>query len=164
MVFIVCVIGSNKLMQAFTIKMRFFYSILLFFFIVAQSQAQTTKADDILGNWITPEKDLIVNCYKVHDKYFGKIVWYKHYGDALPHENYSVPQAQWINYVVMRNFVFVNNQWDEGEILEIKKGKKYDAFIKKNSANALVVTGYFMFKFLNEAQYFNRFDEAQLPK
>lgn len=141
-----------------------FFGFILLLFIVTKSNAQTAKADDIIGNWITPEKDLIVNCYKVHDKYFGKIVWYKHYGDAMANDKYSVPQAQWINYVVMKNFVFENNQWDSGEIIEIKKGKNYDAYIKKGSANALVVTGYFMFKFLNEVQYFNRYDEVQLPK
>jgi len=125
--------------------------------------SQTIKADDILGNWITPEKDLIVNCYKVNNKYFGKIVWYKRYGNELPDEVYSVPQTKWINYTVMKNFVFSNNQWIDGNIIEIKKGKSYDAYIKKGSKNALVVTGYFMFKFLNQMQYFNRYEESQLP-
>lgn len=125
--------------------------------------SQTIKADDILGNWITPEKDLIVNCYKVNNKYFGKIVWYKRYGNELPDEVYSVPQTKWINYTVMKNFVFSDNTWIDGNIIEIKKGKSYDAYIKKGSKNALVVTGYFMFKFLNQVQYFNRYEESQLP-
>ncbi len=125
--------------------------------------SQTIKADDILGNWITPEKDLIVNCYKVNNKYFGKIVWYKRYGNELPDEVYSVPQTKWINYTVMKNFVFSDNTWIDGNIIEIKKGKSYDAYIKKGSKNALVVTGYFMFKFLNQVQYFNRYEESLLP-
>lgn len=144
-------------------KLKYYIVAIVLLFNYCLCISQTIKADDILGNWITPEKDLIVNCYKVDNKYYGRIVWYKHYGNELPDEVYVVPQSKWISYVVMKDFTFIDNQWANGTIIEIKKGKSYSAFIKKGSKNALVVTGYFMFKFLNQVQYFNRYEEAQLP-
>jgi len=139
--------------------------ICTFFLLIAivDAIAQEVKADDILGNWITPEKDLVVHCYKVNNQYFGKIVWFKKYGDAIPDEVYAVPQEKWLHYVVMKDFVFQKSKWKNGKITEVRKGATYDAYIAIENKNTLNVKGFYVLKFINKSQLFKRYEESKLP-
>jgi len=132
-------------------------------FITNNITAQTTVADKLIGNWISPEKDLIVQCYKQNNKYYGKIIWFKEYFDNTPDNPDALPESQWKSTVVMKDFIYQDNEWSNGKILQLKTCKTYDAFIKIQNENTLQVTGFVFFRFLSETITFSRYNEAKLP-
>ena len=115
------------------------------------------NGDRILGNWISGERDLIVNCYKVDGKYFGKLVWFKKYNDEDhgPKEG-GIPEDQWLNAIVLKNLVYENEKWVKGEILDLNTGKKYSNEIKMEDENSIVVTGYVLFPVFGKSITFTR--------
>jgi len=119
--------------------------------------------DQIIGDWVSPKRDLIVRCYKENNIYYGKVVWFYKYHDNEPDDPNGVPEVQWLNSVVMNKFLFADNEWAGGEIYDLKSGKKYDSFIQLNNSNSLKVTGYVFFRFLSESTIFTRYQELKLP-
>ncbi len=142
--------------------MRYFLFFILSSFTFIGSKL-TNSNDQIIGNWISPDKDVIVNCYKVGDQYFGKVVWFKKYYDDKHGKNPTVPEDQWINSVVMKHFVFKDNEWKDGEIYDLNSGKSYSSFIEMDEVNSLKVTGYIWLSIFGETTVFNRYLEAKLP-
>ena len=125
--------------------------------------ANTLDADKIIGNWISPEKDLIVQCYKTNNKYYGKIIWFKEYFDNAPDNPDALPESQWKSTVVMKDFIYQDNEWSDGKIFQLKSCKTYDAYIKLNNENTLQVTGYVFFRFLSETINFTRYTDSKFP-
>ena len=138
--------------------------IFLFYIIsLTNCFSQTNKADMILGDWISPEKDVIVQCYKKNNMYYGKIVWFKKYYYNLKHDPNAVPERNWLNIDVIAKFKYIEDEWREGEIYALKKGKTYEGFIKMKDKNTMEVTGFVYFRMLGEKLHFTRYLEKQLP-
>ena len=140
--------------------------LILFFFCwfsITQSFAQSNEADMILGDWISPQKDVIVQCYKKNNMYYGKIVWFKKYYYDLKHDPNVVPEIRWMNIDVIAKFVYANNEWSGGEIYALRKGKTYEGFIQMKDKNTRVVTGFAYIRMLSETLHFTRYLEKQLP-
>lgn len=141
-------------MQLFSI----FY--LLFSLVFAP---QSTDADKIIGYWISPKKDLIVQCYKGKDgKYHGKMAWFKVYTGDSERYNCDVPENEWINKIVLTGFDYKENEWSGGTIKDLKKCNTYDAFIQLQPDGTLKATGFVVFRWLSESMTFKRFN-GKLP-
>jgi uncharacterized protein (DUF2147 family) len=126
-------------------------------------KSQTYKPDQILGYWISPKKDLIVQCYKFNNLYYGKVVWfYKYYGNE-PEDPDGMPENKWVNTIVMDKFSFSDNEWSGGEIHDLKHGKVYDSYICLLDSNTLKVTGYIIFRFLSQSETFTRYQQSKIP-
>ncbi len=143
-------------------KIAFILALICF---STQIQAQRLKADQIVGDWMSPEKDLIVHCYKDNDKYFGKVIWFKKYNnnariDAVD-DSGGVPESKWLNTIVMSNLVFDNDEWDDGRVFQLKTGKSYRAFVKMKNENTLRLTGYVLLPIFSESVTFTRLQEAE---
>jgi uncharacterized protein (DUF2147 family) len=65
--------------------------------------------------------------------------------------------------LLMKDFIFQDNEWSKGKIYQLKTCKTYDAFIKLRNDDALEVTGYVFFRFLSETITFKRYIENKLP-
>lgn len=141
--------------------------LFLFFFClfsITKSFSQTNEADMILGDWISPQKDVIVQCYKKNNTYYGKIVWFKKYYYDLKHDPNAVPERNWMNIDVISKFSYKDNEWSGGEIYALKKGKIYEGFIKMKDKNTMEVTGFAYIRMLSETLHFTRYLEKHLPK
>jgi uncharacterized protein (DUF2147 family) len=126
----------------------------IFLFIYSFSRAQTIKPDMIIGDWTDEKKEVLIRSYKENGKYYAKILWVenlKDRGKPLPkHEQH------WINMVIMKDFVFDEDEWNSGKIYVPKSNKTYTAYIKAINYNVLKITGFVWFRFLSESQIFNR--------
>lgn len=140
------------------------FILLIFFCAAIQNIEAETNADKIIGNWISPKKDVIIKCFKYNNKYFGKIVWFKRYYDDAPDDPKMLPESKWLNTVVMKNFTYKNNEWSDGKIFQVKTCKTYDAYIKLNNFNSLQLTGYVCLRFFCETVSFSRYTEVEFPK
>ncbi len=126
----------------------------IFLFISSVNSSQTINADLILGDWTDEKKEVLIRSYKENGKYYSKILWVenlKDRGKPLPKN-----EQHWINMVIMKDFVFDNDEWNSGKIYVPKSNKTYTAYIKALNNNVLKITGFVWFRFLSESQIFNR--------
>lgn len=124
---------------------------------------QANAADRLNGYWISPDKDLIVKCYKGTDGlYHGKLVWFKIYPGDKEKYDCDITQEQWINQVVLAGFGYDKNEWNGGVIKDIKKCNTYDAFIQLQPDGKLKATGFIFFRWLSESITFSRYS-GELP-
>jgi uncharacterized protein (DUF2147 family) len=69
-----------------------------------------------------------------------------------------------MNIDVISKFKYKDNEWSEGQIFALKKGKTYEGFIKMKDKNTMEVTGFAYIRMLSETLYFTRYLEKELPK
>jgi len=131
-------------------------------------QAQSVKANDILGVWLTQDKDSHVEIYKVGNKFFGKIIWLQDPIDSITgkpklddkNENPSLRNRPVMGLKLLKNFVFDgDNEWENGTIYDPKKGKTYSCYIKfpnENNKNRIKIRGYIGFSLLGRTVYWTR--------
>jgi uncharacterized protein (DUF2147 family) len=113
-----------------------------------QLSAQT-KADDIVGTWVTAGKEPArIQIYKSTEKYYGKIVWLQNpvtngkpkVDSKNPDENKRGQQI--LGLLILQNFKFDNNEWSDGNIYDPQSGKTYSCNITLDGGNTLKVRGY----------------------
>jgi uncharacterized protein (DUF2147 family) len=136
-----------KFKMNLSMKPKLILVIFLLFF-VARSVAQT-KADDIVGVWLTGGKEPAkIQIYRSGDKYYGKIVWLK-YPEAngmarLDSKNpdKSKQKQQIIGLVILQHFRFDDNEWNDGKIYDPESGKTYSCHLTLKGNKTLKVRGY----------------------
>jgi uncharacterized protein (DUF2147 family) len=134
--------------------------ILLFTGMTLSAQ---TKADDIVGVWLTNGKEPAkIQVYKAGDKYFGKIVWLKNPDkDGKPKVDSKNPdkinQSQKImGLVILQNFKFDDDEWEDGKIYDPESGKTYSCNMSLNGINTLKVRGYIGVSLLGRTETWTR--------
>jgi len=131
-------------------------------------QAQEVKANDIVGVWLTQDKDSHVQIYKVGDKYFGKIIWLQTPNDSITgkpklddkNEDPALQSRPVMGMKLLENFVFDGeDEWEDGTIYDPKKGKTYSCYMKfpdDNNKDHLKIRGYIGFSLLGRTVYWDR--------
>jgi uncharacterized protein (DUF2147 family) len=117
-------------------------------FINKNSLAQA-KADDIVGIWQTSGKEPAkIQIYKSGQKYFGKIAWLKNpleNGKPKMDENNpdkSKRSQKIIGLVILSDFKFDDDEWDQGKIYDPENGKTYSCILSLKDKNSLKVRGF----------------------
>ena len=130
--------------------------------IVLSLQAQT-KTDDIVGVWLTGgNKPAKIQVYKSGDKYFGKIIWLKYPEEnGRPKVDSKNPdknkQSQpIIGIVILKNFKFEEDEWNDGKIYDPESGKTYSCIISLKEKNVLKVRGYVGVSLLGRTEFWNK--------
>jgi uncharacterized protein (DUF2147 family) len=141
--------------------MKVIASILLLF-LVPLSLAAQPKADDIVGHWIASENKVKVEIYRSGNKYYGKVTWLKEpLKDGKPKVDHKNPNAKLrnkpvIGLVVLRDFVFDDDEWTSGEVYDPSSGKEYDCYITMPDKNTLKVRGYIGFSIFGRTTIWKR--------
>lgn len=91
-----------------------------------------TKADDILGVWLTQIEDAKVEIYKKENKYFGRVVWIAEPLDenGKPVVDKENPDPKRKNRPILKmdiltGFTFSGGEWTGGNIYDPKDGATY---------------------------------------
>jgi uncharacterized protein (DUF2147 family) len=134
----------------------------------ANLQAQEVKSDDILGVWLTQDKDSHVQIYKDGDKYFGKIIWLKDPIDDKTgkpkvddkNQDPALRTRPVMGMLLLKNFVFDGeDEWKDGTIYDPKKGKTYSCYMifpDENNKDRLKIRGYIGVSLLGRTVYWTR--------
>lgn len=124
----------------------------------SQSFAQTVKADDILGTWLTGSGKAKVQIYKSGNKYNGKIVWLKNptYDDGKPkvdknNKDKAKQSTPLMGLNLLKDFEFDDDEWEDGTIYDPEDGKTYSCNIKMRNGS-LDVRGYVGLSLLGRTQ------------
>jgi len=82
--------------------------------------------DQVLGKWLSPDKDGHIEMYKVQNKFYGKIVWAKDANkkdDKNPDD--KLRSRLLLGSVIFTDFEYKNSEWVNGKIYDPVSGKKY---------------------------------------
>ena len=131
-------------------KSLFSLALLVALLCFGNAHAQKTRADDVLGTWVTGSGKGHVEIYKQDNKYFGKIVWIKEPNNeqGTPKVDKNNPDAKLrsqpiLGLVNLRNFAYEGgNEWEDGRIYDPEKGKDYSCQMTLTDPNTLEVRGY----------------------
>jgi len=118
--------------------------------------------DEILGIWANSSNKAHIQIFKQNGKYFGKIVWLKTPNDATgkakvdkKNPDKSARNNRILGLVVLRNFLFDDEEWKHGKIYNPEDGKEYKSYIELEGKN-LSVRGYIGFSLLGKTEKFTR--------
>jgi len=114
----------------------------------------TFSADMIIGNWMDDKNEVLVNIYKVNNKYFGKAIWIQNI--LNPGQPLIKEEQHWIGMILMKDFIWQNNEWSHGTIFHPRENQTYSAYITPINQNNIKVTGFVWFRFLSQAVVFHR--------
>lgn len=125
------------------------------------STAWSQNPDDILGVWYNQEKTGKVEIFKSNGKYFGKIVWLKEPNrDGKPkldreNEDESLRTRPVLGLQILNDFVFDDDEWEDGTIYDPKNGETYSCVITKEG-DKLNVRGYIGFSFIGRTSIWTK--------
>ncbi len=129
-------------------------------------QAQEVKSDDILGIWLNEDKDAHVEIYKEGDIYFGKIIWLDEPNEENgepklddENEDESLRSRPVMGLLLLRDFVFDEDEWEDGRVYDPKNGKDYKCYMEfpdEDDKDNLKVRGYIGFSLLGRTTYWTR--------
>ena len=130
-------------------KKILFGVIAILFSIPVVSAQSTNKADDIIGIWLSEEKNGKIEIYKSGDKYYGKLIWGKTMFEAdgrtskkdVKNSDINLRTRKLKDLIILTNFVFEDNVWSGGKIYDPQVGKLYSCTMKLK-ANTLNIRGY----------------------
>lgn len=137
--------------------------ILLSVLLSAAPLSAPRNADAILGVWANGSNKGHIQIYKSSGKYQGKIVWLREPKDqeGKPKVDKRNPDPEKrtrpvMGMVMLRNFVYDDNEWTGGYIYNPSDGKEYKAYIKLNNANELTVRGYIGISLIGKSDTWTR--------
>jgi uncharacterized protein (DUF2147 family) len=136
--------------------------LLVLFFIVFRLYASPAP-DDIVGVWANSSNKAHIEIFKSGGRYYGKIIWLKNPNDATgkpkidkrnPDEN--ARNKRILGLVVLRDFKYDDEEWNNGRIYNPEDGKEYKSYIKLTDARTLSVRGYIGISFIGKTEKFTR--------
>jgi uncharacterized protein (DUF2147 family) len=129
--------------------------------------AQAINSNEILGVWLNEDKDAHVEIYREGEKFFGKIIWLKFpmdeetgrpkVDDENPDEDLRDQPV--LGLLILKDFVFDEDEWDSGTIYDPKNGKTYDCYMELKDIDNLKIRGYLGISLLGRTTYWTRVKE-----
>jgi len=126
--------------------------------------AQEVKADDVLGVWLNEDKDAHIRIFLENDMFYGKIIWLKTPIDedtGKPKLDDENPDPELAKKPVMglhllNDFVFDEDEWEDGTIYDPKNGKTYSCYMEIKSQDELKIRGYIGISLIGRTTYWTR--------
>jgi uncharacterized protein (DUF2147 family) len=125
-------------------------SLILIGSLISFASHSQSKADDIIGIWLTGGKETAkIQVYKSGEKFYGKIIWLKN-----PTENgkqrvdaNNPDKAKRSNPIIgllmLTGFKFNgDDEWKGGDIYDPESGKTYSSYMYLKDKNTIKVRGY----------------------
>lgn len=151
--FVMLLCFRNELMNIFTLIL----AATLF-----SPAGSKVHADDIVGTWVANQNKAKVQIYKSGNKYYGKIIWLKEPNkDGKPKTDKYNPDPSRrhvpvVGLVVLKDFIYDDGEWTDGEIYDPSSGKEYSCKITMPDKNTLKVRGYIGISLLGRTEVWKR--------
>ncbi len=135
---------------------------LMLLFVAVSFSAIAQSKDAIIGKWLNPSGEGQIEIYKKGDKYFGKLAWLKEPNIAgkpkldVKNPSESLQKRPLLNLEILKNFVYDDGKWTNGEIYDPKSGKTYSCNMTLKKSDVLNVRGYVGISLLGRSETFRR--------
>ncbi len=148
-------------------KISLLFIALIGMFVLTANQAMAQKADDILGTWLNADKDAHIQIYQDNGKFFGKIVWMETPNDPETgkpktdnlNPDESLQSRPRMGLLLLKDFVFDEDEWNDGTIYDPKSGKTYSCYMEfedLKDMNTLKIRGFIGMSILGKNTYWTR--------
>lgn len=121
------------------------------------------KSDDILGKWLNSSGEGQIEIYKKGDKFFGKLVWIKEPNDQsgkpktdVKNPNASLRTKPLMGLEILKDFVFDDKKWTDGNIYDPKTGKTYSCNMTLKENGQLNMRGYIGISLIGRSESWKR--------
>lgn len=146
-------------------KVTLLFISLFLTFSYTLSYAQS-KADDVVGLWLTHNKDGKIEVYKKGNRYFGKVRWgvtvYDKNGNLtkdVKNPDKNLREQTLLGLNVLKNFTFNGEDtWEGGSVYDPTTGKTYKCLMKVKGGK-LHVTGYIGFSWIGKTVIWSRIND-----
>ncbi len=144
-----------------------FFMLLCFLWQQTTAFAQNaSKADDICGEWWTPENNGRMIFFRSNGKYYAKVSWLK-----ISNDKYGKPRCEKQNpdaalrprplmdLILFADFTFDSEKgkYTGGKIYDAEEsGSKYSGWLKLIEHNVLEIHGFVGFSLIGKSVYFTR--------
>lgn len=125
----------------------------------------SVQSEQIVGKWMSEDKDMKVEVFKVNDHYVGKLVWFACDPTTPDMESFmdinnpdpKLRNRLWLGMVVLNNLKFDGKgEWNGGSIYDPNSGRTYKSVVRLNSPQELIVRGYWGIKLFGKSLKFNK--------
>ena len=136
---------------------------LFFLFILLTAFKPAASGDEIIGVWLTDEKNGKIEIYKENNRYFGKLIWgsdmYDENGKSkldAKNPDKELKKRPLEGLVLLKNFEYNGDkEWEGGKIYDPQSGKTYSC-VMKLEGEELKVTGYIGFSWIGRTVRWTR--------
>ena len=143
----------------------YFSFLLTHFFSISTSTVEVEK--NILGKWMSEEKNLEVEIFKAGNQYKSTVVWFDDSDDKnIPmllrcdtkNPDKKLRSRKVIGLEVMNGLVYnaEDDEWQSGRIYDASTGKDWNVKAWLNKDGILKVRGYWHFPIFGETMSFNK--------
>lgn len=122
---------------------------ILFIILTLFSSFKLHSQNQIVGKWLSDDKEGITEIFEQNGKYFSKITWLKkpfdNKGIAFTDTENPEPSLRnqtLIGLIMLKNFYFKEKEWLGGNIYDPQSGKTYTCTMWLTDNNTLKVRGY----------------------
>lgn len=140
---------------------KFIFLTVLFF--AALPLLAAGDPDAILGVWKNGSGKGHIRIFKENGKYYGQIVWLRDSVDEngkpkvdKRNRNPALQNKPLIGLMMLRDFRYDGEDWNNGRIYNPSDGKEYKAYLKLQNPNTLTVRGYVGFSLLGKSDTWTR--------
>lgn len=131
--------------------------IFLNLFLLISTICFAVKPDDVIGKYLTPEKDGTIEIYKRGSKYYGKILTGKNARKDRENPDPKLRNRDLIGMEFILNFSFDGKDtWENGTIYDPNSGKTYQCKMWLTESNNLKIRGFVGFSLLGRTEEFER--------
>ena len=124
-------------------------------------------ADNIVGKWMSSQRNVIVEIFKETNTYQGRVVWFDDSDNKSSPMNERIDQnnpnpalrkQKVIGLIVLRYLTYdaMENRWENGKIYDVQSGKKWDSSVWITKDGLLKVKGYWHFEIFGKTMTFKR--------
>lgn len=121
----------------------------LFVLMLSLSTTNVFAQKQIIGKWLSEDKEGITEIYEQNGKFFGKLTWLKKPTDKdgkpftdTENPDKSKTHSPLIGLIILSDLIYKNNEWSDGKIYDPQTGKTYSCTLKLSDSNTLKVRGY----------------------
>jgi len=125
------------------------------------------QRNDIIGEWISSHRNVIVKIYYDSTDYKGAVVWFDDTDDEsspmhsrkdLKNPNRNLRNQHIIGLDVLKDLQFNPrcSCWQDGKIYDVQTGKTWSASISMENINKLKVRGFWHYEFIGRSMTFKR--------
>lgn len=143
------------------------FAIWLFFLLFTRLSLHAQQPNDIVGLWISMQRNVMVEIYKDSLTFKGKVVWFDDSDDNTKPMNTrtdinnpvkSLRNRKIIGIDVLKGLTYNTrcNCWQNGRIYDVQTGKTWNASLTLLNKNLVKVRGFWHYEFFGRSMRFRR--------